>query len=207
MTPAERLAIAVHEAAHAVAILRLTGEAATVSLVPTAHYAGIAVRGPGQIDFAGWDPNRPLWECPAELRSRVERELVCAMAGDVAAHRLILRPTGHVVDWEPGAEAIAALEGPDRERIQTANEAYAAAPTSEIPVEPDELEAAALAARLAGPRAHELLRWLGAEALAFVDAQAPTIGRLADRLLERGALGAAEVADICREGGALTPVI
>jgi hypothetical protein len=173
----------------------LRGTVEYVSIRPGRTFSGINVPvRTGRSDVDRFNPFLPVNAQPPALRGDVERDIICKLAGDIAALYLAT-PTSGYRD-EPDSDSIArrALEslGPRLAELVVARE------ESEEASDGDEANAWQLADAFAGPEVGMFyLEWLRASARALVMRYSAAILRVADALERHAVLRASKSPPSC----------
>ena len=194
MTDAVRLQrTAHHEAAHAVADLVFGHRPQLVSIRPTDRYNGVCQSDIGPRPD-GFRAERSVPQQPADLRARVEADVISMLAGPIAGDAF-WPETGYYAahpDAVAAEQMIARLEPRYRELL------------SDLETEPDHLpsdheKATEITHAFAGPsQATAYYAWLRSVAHELVTEYARQIHAVAEALLERTVLTGEELAVIVR---------
>ena len=187
--------IALHEAGHGVAHVMFGTPLEYVSIRPGKRFGGLAASNRGdRPDSDEWDQFRPVSAAPPAFRASVEREIVGALAGEIAA-AMLYQPTkreptrAQISEAETIARRALAALGPRVAELVVANE------ESDEPYDDDETRAHDLAFAFAGPSAGMFyLEMLRAEAREFVIRYQAAILRVADALQRHAVLEGEQVA-------------
>jgi hypothetical protein len=189
-----------HESGHCLAA-SLFGQAGAATVTPGAVWVGCsAYVGRLVPPTEGFDPGNPgvYPQWPHGLRRRLEADVMVALSGDLA-ESMLTGPRAGRVAGPVSARAAEAAEKIAGERLAPATPEELAEMASAVdePQIPTDAEAAGqLAVYACGhdPAARAaFLAWMEVSARLLLAANSLALGRLADALLERGALGAEAV--------------